>query len=135
MVVYQTFATDLMEAAERARICADLAVVEASLDPEQFEAAARKAGFVVEMVDVVASEWREAWEEDGTCRTSRQMLHAARLIRGRETLLAELGRIPYQVELSNALWGVYQMIGKLEPRVYVLRKPEASGRDAVGGAR
>jgi hypothetical protein len=35
----------------------------------------------------------------------------------------ELGDVEYRVELANALWGVYQMIGKLEPRVYVLAAP------------
>lgn len=123
MVVYQTFATDLMEPAETARICADLAVAPVSLAPVHLETEAENAGFNVESIDVIGSEWREAWEEDGTHRTSRQLLHAARLIRGKDRLQTRMGEIPYRVELANALWGVYQMIGKLEPRIYTLRKP------------
>jgi hypothetical protein len=53
--------------------------------------------------------------------TSKQLLHAARLIRCSDETLHELGEVPYRAELSDALWGVYQMIGKLEPRIYVLR--------------
>lgn len=122
MVVYQTFATDRMEPVEAARIYADLAVAPESMDPARLETSAGDAGFSVVSTDVIGSEWREAWEEDGSHRTSRQLLHAARLLRGRSELMAELTETVYRVELANALWGIYQMIGKLEPRIYVLRK-------------
>lgn len=122
MVVYQTFATDLLEPAENARLCRDLAVEPASFDLTNFEAAVEASPFAVESIDVIGSEWRESWEEDRTGRTSRQLLHAARLIRDGQEIRARLGEVPYRVELSNALWGIYQMIGKLEPRVYILIK-------------
>ncbi len=121
MVLHQTFATDRMEPNEAQRIYADLAVVPDRMAVDGFEEAATRAGFTIEDVDVISSEWREAWEEDGSGRTCAQLMHAARLLRCRDDLLAELGEIGYRVELGNALWGVYQMIGKLEPRVYVLR--------------
>ncbi len=122
MVLHQTFETDLMEPAEAARIYADLAVVPERMSIAGFESAAVRAGFTIAAVDRVRSEWREAWEEDGSGRTCSSLLHAARLLRCRDELLAELGEIGYRVELGNALWGVYQMIGKLEPRVYVLHR-------------
>jgi SAM-dependent methyltransferase len=128
MVVYQTFATSLMEPGEAARLYPDLAVVPASMDPARLEAGAVGAGFTIEDIDVISSEWREAWEEDGTLRTSRALLHAARLLRGRERLESEIGEVAYRVELANALWGVYQMIGKLEPRVYTLGKRATTTR-------
>lgn len=122
MIVYQTFATRWLEPAERARLVAGLAVVPERLDPDGLEAAAAGTGFTIERMDVVGSQWREAWEEaDGTGRTGRQLLHAARLIRAEGELVETLGPSLYKLELANALWGVYQMIGKLEPRVYVLR--------------
>ncbi len=121
MVLHQTFATDRLEPNEAQRIYADLAIVPERMAVAGFEAAATRAGFTIEDVDVVASEWREAWEEDGSGRTSAQLMHAARMLRCRDELLTELGEVGYRVELANALWGVYQMIGKLEPRVYVLR--------------
>lgn len=122
MVIYQTFATDRMESTEASTIYESLAVAPESMDPLRLEAEATRSGFSVVSKDVIGSEWREAWEEDGSRRTSRQLLHAARLMRGRDELMAELGETPYRVELANALWGIYQMIGKLEPRVYVLSK-------------
>lgn len=122
VVVYQTFATDRLEPREAGAIYANLAIVPERMKPEHFETDASQAGFALESRDVIGSEWREAWEEDGSGRTSRQLLHAARLLRAGDELAAELGDVPYRVELASALWGVYQMIGKLEPRIYVLRK-------------
>ena len=122
MVTYQTFATDLLEPLEKARLCADLAVEPASLDHGNFEAAVTHSPFVVESMELIGSEWREFWEEDGTGRTSQQLLQAARLIRNGDEIRSRLGEIVYRVELSNALWGIYQMIGKLEPRIYTLSK-------------
>jgi cyclopropane fatty-acyl-phospholipid synthase-like methyltransferase len=129
LLLYQTFATDRLEPLERAHIFADLAVAPERMSPDDFERRALKAGFTIESMDNIGSEWREAWEEDGERLTSRQLLWAARLIRKSEQLRAELGDADYRVELANALWGVYQMIGKLESRVFVLRNPEASDRD------
>ncbi len=122
MVIYQTFAGPRLEPREAAEIFESLATVPERMDPAGFERAVVAAGFEIESCDVVSSEWREAWEEDGSRRTSSQLLHAARLIRAGEALRTELGEVDYRVELANALWGVYQMIGKLEPRIYTLRR-------------
>ena len=122
MVIYETFATDRLEPQEAAHLSADLAMPPENLAADRLENAASDAGFVVESFDVIGSEWREAWEEDGSRRTSRQLLHAARLLRAPGQLRVELGDVDYRVELANALWGIYQMIGKLEPRIYTLRK-------------
>jgi len=125
LLLYQTFATDRLEPRESAHLYSDLAVVPDRMSPDDFERRALAAGFSIELVDTVGSEWREAWEEDGSCLTSQQLLYAARLLRKSEELRAELGDVDYRVELANALWGVYQMIGKLAPRIYLLRKPDA----------
>jgi hypothetical protein len=46
----------------------------------------------------------------------------SRLRRARDALIAEIGQVAYRVVYGNALWGIYQMLGKLESRVYVLRR-------------
>jgi cyclopropane fatty-acyl-phospholipid synthase-like methyltransferase len=122
MLVYQTFATDLLEPHEAARLYAPLAIVEANMSTAAFEATCRDAGLRVAERDMIASEWRERWEEDGTRTTSRQLLRIARMRRDRERLIAELGHDSYECELANCHWGVYQMLGKLCPMMYVLRK-------------
>jgi hypothetical protein len=123
MLVYQTFATALLEQNEAARLYGPLAVVAENMAPAFFETCATQAGLVISERDPIASEWREWWEEHGERTTSQQLLTIARLRRDRERLFGELGRVNYEVELANCHWGVYQMLGKLVPTLYVLTKP------------
>jgi hypothetical protein len=60
--------------------------------------------------------------EDGGGRTCRQLLHVSRLLRNRPAYQKRFGADTYEATLGNCLWGVYQMIGKLNPRVYLLRR-------------
>jgi hypothetical protein len=115
------FTTPWLEPNEAARLWPPLAVVPANTDPAAFESAARDAGFVIDRTEELRSEWREHGEESGPGRTSRQLLRSARLIRDPERYVGALGRASYESELADNLWGIYQMIGKLAPRVYVLR--------------
>jgi SAM-dependent methyltransferase len=132
MLVYQTFATDLLGADEAARLYPPLAVVAANMAPDFFEACARDAGFVIRERDVIGSEWREWWEETGDHTTSKQLLTIARLRRDRERLLRELGPVNYAADLANCHWGVYQMLGKLEPVCYLLQKVRPASEEGRG---
>jgi SAM-dependent methyltransferase len=121
VLVFQMFATPWLEPAEAARLWPPIAVVPSNTDPAAFESAIDAAGLAVVERDVVASEWREFGETQVERRTSKQLLRAARLLRDRDRKIEVLGRADYEAELADCLWGVYQMIGKLSPRVYVLR--------------
>lgn len=123
MLIYQTFATPLLEPPEAARLYLPLAIIPANMSTAYFEEVTRHAGFHLMEKDSIGSEWREAWEEDGTHTTSTQLLHLARLRRKRDAYIAALGRTLYEVELANCYWGVYQMLGKLCPTCYILRRP------------
>jgi hypothetical protein len=120
MLVFQMFATPWLEPSEATRLWPPLAVVPHNTDPTRFEQAITAAGLRIEHRDELHSEWREHAEEHSGHRTSRQLLHAARLLREPDRFKATLGD-DYAVELANCLWGTYQMIGKLSPVVYVLR--------------
>lgn len=120
MVVYEVFATPLLEPEEKRRLCADTATHPERLSVEGFEADAGSAGFTIEQVDVVGSEWVEASQETGT--TPNYLLQVSRLRRAKDQLVAELGEVPYRAMYANALWSIYRMIGKLETRVYILQR-------------
>lgn len=120
MLVFQMFATPWLDPREAERLWPPIAVVPANTDPDRFERAAATAGFQVVRMEELHGEWREHGEETGPGRTSRQLLHAARLIRDPERYRRAMGPGDYAAELSDALWGIYQMIGKLSPRIYVL---------------
>ncbi len=119
MVIHDVFATPLLEPKEAAWLCADLAQVPERLDGDLFERTVAEAGFTIELVDRVASEWLENLleREDG----EKRLLRAARLNRDRDRLVEHMGVVPYRVVRGNNLWTIYRMIGKLEDRVYVIR--------------
>ena len=120
MLLHQVFATDLLEPIEAAQLAGHTAAVPARFSVRGFEGAAEAAGFTIENVDVVGSEWYEASQEAGTA--PNYLLQISRLRRNREALLAEIGEVAYRVVYGNALWTIYQMLGKLESRVYTLRR-------------
>lgn len=119
-VVFQMFATPWLEPNEAARLWSPLFAAPTTVDPAHFEAAIAAAGLTVVRREELRSEWREWAEEHDGHKASTQLLHAARLLRDRQRFVDLLGETNYEAELANCLWGVYQMIGKLSPRVYVL---------------
>jgi len=121
MLVYQTFATDLMEPIEAARIYRALAIDPHNMEPAFFEATSRAAGFEITRRDVIDSEWRERGAEVGTQHPDQDLLAVARLRRREEDLVAQFGRARFEAELAGTLWGPYQFLGKLRPTVYLLR--------------
>lgn len=122
MLVYQTFSTDLLEPKEADFIYRTMSIVPQNQSDAFFEETARAVGFAIAEKDAVASEWREFWEEDGSRKTSGQLLRIARMRRNRDELIPLLTETHYNIEIADCLWGVYQMIGKLCPTVYVLKK-------------
>lgn len=122
LLIYVTLATDKLEPLEAAWLYETLVITPQNMSPAYLEAGLRQAGFVIDEIDQIDSEWREFWEEDGTHTTSHQLLRLARLRRNREALIAQVGERDYLTELADCHWGVYQMLGKLCPTVYVATK-------------
>lgn len=120
MLLHQVFATDLLEPIEADQVCGHTASVPERFSVNGFEAAAIGAGFQIERTEVVGSEWHEASQEAGTA--PNYLLQVSRLRRNKEALLAEIGEVAYRVVYGNALWTINQMLGKLESRVYTLRR-------------
>lgn len=78
------------------------------------------AGFTIEDLEVLGSEWYEASQEAGNA--PNYLLQVSRLRRAREALIEEIGETAYRVVYGNALWSINQMLGKLESRIYTLRR-------------
>lgn len=123
MLVYQTFATELLSSEEAAWLYPRLVVIPQNMSFATITQAAEAQGLSVTEKDVIGSEWREWWEENGVNTTSKQLLQIARMRRDRERLILEIGEANYEIELANCYWGVYQMLGKLEPTCYLITKP------------
>ena len=126
VLVFAVFATPLLEPREAERLWKGTAVVPSSADVANFERAVTQAGFTIERREVLHGEWREFSEESGEKRTSGQLLRVARMMRDPGKYKALLGEHPYEEELANCLYGIYQLLGKLSAAIYVLRAPGAA---------
>ena len=102
-------------------LCGHVATFPERMSVSTFESVVDAAGFCIESLDLIGSEWNEAAQEAGNA--PNYLLQVSRLRREREELIDELGEVPYRAMYGNALWSIYQMLGKLESRVYVLRPP------------
>jgi ubiquinone/menaquinone biosynthesis C-methylase UbiE len=121
MLIYQQFGTHRLEPREAAWLWETMGVVPATTDPVFFENAFRAAGFECVNEHELRSEWMEHNEEESGA-VGRQLLHAGRLLRAREQFVNQFGQRRYDLVLGDCLWHIYQMLGKLSPRIYVLAK-------------
>jgi SAM-dependent methyltransferase len=121
-VIYQMTATDWLTPAEAERMWPPAGSYASSVDPDRFEAAIAAGGLSVRQRTELGGEWRERAEEDGAGISSKQLLYVSRMLRNRPAYEQRFGTAAYEALLTNYLWGVYQMIGKLNPRVYVLSR-------------
>jgi SAM-dependent methyltransferase len=119
-VVYQMTATDWLSPAEAAFMWPPAGIHATSVDPQRIEAAIAAAGLTIAQCIQLHGETRERSEEDGVASSSKQLLWVSRLLRNRAAFEERFGTIAYEYVLTDCLWGVYQMIGKLNPRIYVL---------------
>ena len=111
MVAYVTLATDLLEPGEATRLADALGL--SNLDGSRIEAAAAAAGLALDRKIEVGSEWRERMIEDGEWDANDALLRISRLRRRGETSSEAASYT------ADKLWGVYQLIGKLCPTIYV----------------
>jgi len=119
-LIYQMTATDWLSPAEAAFLWPPAGIHAASLDPQRFEAAITAAGLSIGQCIELHGETRERLEEDGIATSSKQLLQVSRMLRNRAAYEERFGTVAYEYLLTDCLWGVYQMIGKLNPRIYVL---------------
>jgi SAM-dependent methyltransferase len=119
MVAYVTLETELLEPKEAAELAAGMALVRESLDPRQLEQAAQSAGLAPVTVERLGGEWRERMIEDGSWNAAEDLLELSRLRRREPELVDEVGAAAVAAYRGGALWGIYQLLGKLCPTVYV----------------
>ena len=120
LLLFTTVATELLTADDTHLLRRHLGNVDANLDRSAVELAFVRAGLVTESVRVIGTEWCEHAEERGQ-PSSRTLLRLARLRRQRDDIVGERGQDVYDHIEANLHWEVFQFLGKLEPRAYVLR--------------
>jgi sarcosine/dimethylglycine N-methyltransferase len=116
-VVYVTLPTDRLAPAEAAALASAAALTLYGAD--DVESAAAAAGLALRSAEQVGSEWRERMMEDGSWDAADSLLSLARLDRRRPELVERYGTTAVDAARNGFLWGIYQMLGKLRPTVYV----------------
>lgn len=117
-LIYQMFATDLLEPQERALLERGAGFVRQERTGEAIAAAGLRVDRIVE----IGSEWGE-WSQETSGGPARKLLRAARLGRSADVYIERYGREIYDMAMADCLWHVYAMIGKLTRRAHLLSKP------------
>lgn len=119
MVVFTTLATNLMGLDEASRLCEPMGVVVENFSQDHIENAFEAAGLDILLSQEIGSEWIEHLEErDG--RYSKELMRIARMRRTKDKFIDDLGSDVYEVSLALYHWGIYILLGKLSPIIYVL---------------
>jgi len=96
--------------------------VQQNLERQWVEEAFEQAGFRVERLEEIGTEFRE-YDEERTRPVSDGLLRLARLRRRREEVIRRFGKEKYDLSEASLQWLAYLLLGKLEPVAYVLRSP------------
>ncbi len=120
MLVYQTFATEACEPDEAERLFTATATRPENMSQEFFERNARDAGLDIVHADRLYGEWRERMLEDRTWDVVSDLLAISRLHRREPELVSAHGHAAVEAARAGLLWGIYQLLGKTCPTIYVL---------------
>ncbi len=115
MLAYVTCSTASLEPREAAWLFGALAIVPESTDPELIEKRAADSGLTLTSKTELGGEWRERMLEDGTWSANDDLAELSRLRRSG----ADFGDPRVAAQAAGAAWGIYQLLGKTCPTVYV----------------
>jgi SAM-dependent methyltransferase len=122
MLVYVTCATELLEPHEAAALFDSLAIVPESTDPSAIERNAEDAGLTLVSRTQLGGEWRERMIEDKSWDPGEDLLRLSRLRRREAELRERYGDAHVHAYAAARMWGVYQLLGKLCPTIYLWRR-------------
>jgi SAM-dependent methyltransferase len=119
-VIYTAFATPRLEPREAAALSQPVGIVPQNLERLWVEATFEQAGFRVERLEEIGTEFRE-YDEERTQPVSESLLRLARLRRRRGEVIQRFGTDKYDLWEASLQWLAYLLLGKVEPVAYVLR--------------
>ena len=120
LLAYVTLATERLEPLEADELVRGLALRRSSLRRRASSRRPRRPqGSSLRSVERLGSEWRERMLEDGEWDVRQDLLKLARLRRRDAELVEQYGEAAVDAAAGGLAWGVYQLLGKLCPTVYV----------------
>lgn len=123
MLLMLCSATDALSTAEAERLCAQMSFVAANLTGRsRIEGLLTTVGFHIERQEELSGELAEHYQAlDGRC--AEDLVRISRLQRCRDDFIARFGADCYETVLGMCSWQVYQLLGKISYKAYILRKP------------
>lgn len=115
-MIYQMFATTLLEPAEAATLWSALGITPTSTNRQTVERAFTTQHLTATHSESLSSEWGE----HNPTNPARKLLHAARLTRQKPYWTTLYGETNYAIKLADCHWHAYAMLGKLTRHVYLL---------------
>ena len=122
LLAYVTCGTDALEPREATALFDAIAIVPESTNPEALERHAANAGLTLVSRTELGGEWRERMIEDGSWSPGDDLLRLSRLHRIQGELVSRYGETRVAAYAAARMWGVYQLLDKLCPTVYVWRR-------------
>jgi hypothetical protein len=122
MLAYVTCATDSLGPREAGELFEALAIVAESVQPTAIESRATAAGFSLVSKTPLAGEWRERMIEEGSWDPGDDLLRLSRLRRRESELVEQHGATRVAAYAAARHWGVYQLLGKLCPTIYLWQR-------------
>ena len=122
MLAYVTCATPLLEPREAEELFGALAIPRESADSSLIESRAASAGLALVSKTELAGEWRERMVEDDSWSPTDDLLRLSRLQRRNSELVERYGEARVAAYAAGRRWGVYQLLGKLRPTIYLWRR-------------
>lgn len=122
MVLFTTVVTDSLNSNDRAILRGHMGNIDENLDRPWLEQRFVSAGFEIDAVRSVGTEWREH-AEARTQPVSTALLRLARLRRRTDEIVADHGQAIFNHLEANLHWELFQFLGKLDPLSYTLRHP------------
>ncbi|MBV8526939.1 MAG: methyltransferase domain-containing protein [Candidatus Dormibacteraeota bacterium] len=119
MLVYMTLATPRLSSAERTELFPPLGVNTADQD---YAESCFEDKFTITRRIVIGGQGRQHMEESGDHETTEGLVKASRLRTWPERFVEKYGERTYAILLAECLYGVYQLLGKLQPTIYILSK-------------
>ena len=115
MLAYVTCSTDRLEPREASWLFDALAIVPESTQPDAIEKHAAAAGLTLASKTELGGEWRERMLADSTWSANDDLTELSRLRRSG----ADFDDPRIAAQAAGAAWGIYQLLGKTCPTVYV----------------
>ncbi len=115
-------AMPMLEPREAATLFDALAIVPESTDPDALDRHAAAAGLTLVSSTPLGGEWRERMIEDAAWDPGEDLLRLSRLHRREEELVERHGAARVAAYAAARAWGVYQLLGKLRPTIYLWQR-------------